>query len=203
MWEFGVVSWQTVIAHLQCGHSSWEPTADTQSWRVTQEQMSSAGRWERGARWLKRGDKGGFTFWERKMMEEKNTRQLITLSTASHPAEEGSPFSFQVTSSENGSCKSKQCVFQQQFWTGTDTVRAVTGEGEKLCSKWFNVFSQGFFLCACSVIALLLPTPFYLSYYIKAMIMVPKKNPPHTGKYLYSDLCAAWRHSKVSVSHHN
>jgi len=113
---------------------------------------------------------------------KENTRQLITLSIASHPAEEGSPFSFQVTSSENGSCKSKQCVFQQQFWTGTDTVRAVTGEGEKLCSKWFNVFSQGFFLCACSVIALLLPTPFYLSYYIKAMIMVPKKTPPHTAK---------------------
>lgn len=95
---------------------------------------------------------------------------------------------------ENGTSKWQQPSSQQHFWPDREG-RTVHGElqGEKkkrekekkLCSKWFNILSQGFFPCACSVIALLLPTPFYFSYYIKAMIMASKKKshtktPHHT-----------------------
>lgn len=124
---------------------------------------------------------------------EKNKKQFIELNSTSNILGEGAPFSFQETNSEKALESHNNCFSSNISKQAQRSEWFVQSYGEgRLCSEWFDIFSQGFFLCACSVIALLLPTPFSLSYGIKATIMAPKE-PHHAQERTQIVICLLTR----------
>lgn len=127
-----------------------------------------------------------------KIWKKKNKKHFIELNSTSNILE-GTPFSFRETNSEKA-LESHNNHFSSNISKPaqrSEWCMHSYGEG-KLCSKWFNIFSKGFFLCVCSVIALLLPTPFSLSYGTKTMITAPKK-PHHTQESTQIVICLLTR----------